>query len=348
MKTFFQILLIAIPVALIGSFVGLSPVWLFFLSALGIIPLAKYIGEATEELSTRSNTAVGGFLNATFGNATELIISIIALHAGLIDVVKASITGSILGNLLLVLGMSMFAGGLIHKKQTFNTTAARAHASTLLLALTSLVIPAIFLYTAPATPNRIIENMSIFVAIAMIVVYAGNLFFSLRTHKHLYAEEVAKYEPKWSIQKSVTVLLTSAVFISLLSEILVQSLEPSIAILHWSQLFVGVVVLAIIGNIAEHTSAITVALKNRMDLSLQIALGSATQMAVFIAPLLVIISAFFQYKMNLIFNIFELVAIILSIFIANSVVEDGESNWLEGLQLMTAYVIIAVAFFFYS
>jgi Ca2+:H+ antiporter len=347
MNTFFKFLLIFVPIALIAYLMQAPATSLFFLCAIAIVPLAKFIGEATEEVTLYTGPAFGGILNATLGNATELIISIFALQAGLIDVVKASITGSIIGNLLLVLGMSMFMGGLKNKKQSFNVTAARAHASTLLLALTALVIPAVFLYTTPVSSNDTLQSLSLLVAVGMIVVYMANLLFSLHTHKHLYVEDVAHLEPKWSKTKSISILVFSTFFVAILSDILVNSLEPAIAYLHWTELFVGIVVVAIIGNIAEHTSAITVALKNRMDLSLQISIGSATQMAIFVTPLLVILSILLGHPMNLVFTVFELVAIILSIFITNSVVEDGESNWLEGLQLMTTYIILALAFFFH-
>ncbi len=341
-------LLVLIPVAVIGSYIGVPDVILFFISALAIVPLAKYLGEATEEISGRSGPAVGGFLNATLGNATELVIGILALQKGLIEVVKASITGSIIGNLLLVLGMAMFFGGLRQKKQTFNITAARAGASTLLVGVISLVIPAIFLLTSPNIGQAAIQNLSVFVSISMIVVYIAGLLFSLYTHKHLYLDELEKYEPKWSRAKGITILVLATLCVVWMSDILVNSISGAIDSLGWTQLFIGVVILAIIGNIAEHASAVTVAIKNRMDISLQISFGSATQMALFVAPLLVIVSLFLPYKMNLVFNIFELVAIVLSVFIANAVIEDGESNWLEGIQLMITYVIIAVAFFFHS
>jgi len=347
MDTFFKCLLVFIPLTLISYFFGGTPLATFILSAIAIIPLAKYIGEATEEVTLYTGPAFGGILNATLGNITELIISLFAIHAGLLEVVKASITGSIIGNLLLVLGMGMLMGGWKFKKQSFNVTAARAHASTLLLALTALVIPAIFYFTAPATPNSTLEALSLCVAFGMIITYVANLMFSLHTHKHLYTEDVAHIEAKWSKTRSITILAVSTVFVAWMSDILVSSLQPAIIALGWTDLFVGVVVVAIIGNIAEHTSAITVALKNRMDLSLQIAIGSATQMAIFVTPILVILSIFLGHPMSLVFNLFELIAIVLSIFIANSVVEDGESNWLEGLQLMVAYLIIAVAFYFH-
>lgn len=347
MNKIFLTLLLFVPITLIAEYLHISSLIVFFLAALAIIPLAKYIGEATEELAVYTGPALGGFLNATFGNATELLIGIFAIRAGLIEVVKASITGSIIGNLLLVAGMAMLAGGWKRKKQEFNRTGALAAASTLLLAAIALIIPAIFLQTAPDIAGGIINELSIFVSVFMLIVYAANLFFILYTHKHLYTEEVGKYEAKWSKGKSVLILLIVTLAVAWMSEILVGSIEPVVASFGWTQLFIGVIFIAIIGNAAEHTSAIVTAMKNRMDLALQISIGSATQIAMFVAPFLVLISLFFKTPMSLVFNTFELIAIVLSILIANLVVENGESNWLEGVQLLMTYAIMAVAFFFH-
>ena len=347
MDNFFLWLLAFIPITIVAHYLNFSPLVVFFLAALAIIPIAKYIGEATEELTIYTGPALGGFLNATFGNATEIIIGIFALKAGLIEVVKASITGSIIGNLLLVSGMAIFAGGLKHKKQTFNKTGILAAGSTLFLAAIALAIPAIFLQTSGVVSTALINRLSIFVAIFMLIAYAGSLFFSLFSHKHLYTEEVGKVEAKWSKAKSIIVLLIATLVISWISEILVGTIQPVVVRFGWSELFIGVIFVAIIGNAAEHTSAITTALKNRMDLSLQISIGSATQIAMFAAPILVILSLFFKEQMNLVFSTFELMAIIVSIIIINLIIADGESNWFEGLQLLIAYAIIAVAFFFH-
>ena len=318
---------------------------MFFISAIAIIPLAKFIGEATEELSIHTGPALGGFLNATFGNATELIIGVFAIKAGLIEVVKASITGSIIGNLLLVLGMAIFFGGVKFKKQEVNKTAALASAATLLLAAIALIIPAIFLQTAPGVGGGVIENLSLAVAVLMILSYIANLLFSLKTHKHLYTEEVGKVEAKWSMKKSILILLGATVAVAWMSEILVGSIEPVVAIFGWTELFIGVIFVAIIGNAAEHTSAITMALKNKMDLAVQISIGSATQIVMFVMPVLILISLMFKTQMSIVFNTFELIVIVLSVMIANLIIEDGETNWFEGLQLMIAYFIIAIAFF---
>lgn len=340
-------MLVFLPLTVLGQFLHFSPTVMFFLSALAIVPLAKFIGEGTEELAVYTGPALGGLLNATFGNATEFIISIFALKAGLIEVVKASITGSIVGNLLLVLGMAMFVGGLNRKKQEFNKTASMATGSTLLLAVIALVIPAIFLLTAPQVGTMVVEKLSIFVAVFMITIYVASIIFTLVTHKHLYAEEVGEVEANWSKSKSIIVLLVATLGVAWMSEILVGSIEPIVHSLGWTELFIGVVIVAIIGNAAEHTSAIVMAIKNKMDLAIQVSVGSATQIVMFVAPLLVIISLIFPQPMSLVFNTFELIAITLSVLIVNFVVEDGESNWLEGLQLMMAYCIIAVAFFFH-
>jgi len=345
-KIFFG-LLIFVPVTVAAHFLCLQPMFVFFLSALAIVPLAKFIGEATEELSVYTGSALGGFLNASFGNATEFIIGVFAIRAGLIEVVKASITGAIIGNLLLVLGAAIFFGGLKFKNQKFNKTAAMTSGSTLLLAVIALVMPAIFYQTAPEVGGKIIEELSIFVAIFMLVVYLASLLFVLYTHRHLYTEKVGKYEAKWSKVKSIVILLAATAAVAWMSEILVGSIEPIVKQFGWTELFIGVIFVAIIGNAAEHTSAITMAVKNKMDLALQISIGSATQIAMFVAPVLVLISLVFREPMSLVFNIFELVAIVLSVLIANMITKDGESNWLEGLQLLMAYAIMAVAFFFH-
>jgi Ca2+:H+ antiporter len=337
-------LLALTPAAVVAHFMDASPIVVFFIAALAIVPLAKFLGEATEELSSHSGPAVGGILNATFGNATELIIAILALRAGLIEVVKASLTGSIVGNLLLVLGMSMLVGGLKHRKQTFNRTGTMASATMLFLAAIALAIPAL-LTTQHQVTAATTQHLSDVIAGLMLIVYLANLAFVFFTHSHLYSEEVGRYEPNWSVTKSITVLAAATIAIGIVSEILVQAITPALKHLGWTELFMGTVVVAIIGNAAEHFSAVVMASKNRMDLSLQIAAGSAIQVAMLIVPLLVFISLIIHKDMNLVFSTFELAAIILSIIICNMVVQDGESNWLEGAQLLSAYGIIAVAFF---
>lgn len=345
----FYAMLIFVPIAGIAAWLQASPPVIFGLCALAIVPLAKIMGDATEELTVHAGPAWGGLLNASFGNATELIIGIFALRAGLIDVVKASITGSILSNLLLVLGMAMFVGGVTLKRQTFNATAAKTAGSTLLVTMLAFVIPALFLQDAVHATPQAPEFLSVAVSVLLIVAYAAGLLFSLKTHKYLYlGEDAGEESAHWSFPAAFAVLAIAAIAVSLISEELVSSIEPLISQYGWSPLFIGVIVLAIIGNAAEHTTAVMAAAKNRMDLALQIAIGSATQIAMFVAPVLVIVSLLFAQTMDLVFSLFELGAMVLTCIVVYVVVEDGESNWLEGLQLMVAYCILAAAFYLHS
>ncbi len=334
-----------IPLAILGWLFRCPSIWLMLLTSLAIIPLSKYIGQATESLASYLGPALGGILNVTFGNATELIIGILALRHGLTEVVKASITGSILGNLLLVTGSAIFLAGWKYKKLQFNKTAALASASTLLLAVVSLAVPAFFYSTAPGIGRWVTEELSVAVAILILVAYLGNLFFMLRTHKHLYGEAGKEESPSWNWQVSAFILLASTVAVSFLSEVLVTTIEPVVHSLGWTELFIGVIFIAIIGNAAEHTTAITMAIKNKMDLALQITLGSATQIAMLVAPVLVLASLLFERQLGLVFRPFELVTITLAVLVTNLIVEDGEAHWFEGLQLLIAYGIMAVAFF---
>ncbi len=343
----FIALLIFVPLSIAGEWIGVSPTILFFLSALAIVPLAKFIGESTEELAAHTTPAVGGLLGATFGNATELIIGLFALRAGLIEVVKASITGSIISNLLLVLGTAMLAGGWKREKQTFNRTSVLAAGSMLFIGVIALVMPAIFLQTTSTSSMATVEDLSVLVSLILVFLYVAHLFFSLHTHKHLYIEEAGAYEPKMSIGRSVAILAISTVMVAWMSDILVAAINPLITSFGWSPLFIGVIVIAIIGNVAEHLSAVMVAMKDKMSLSIQIAVGSATQIAMLVAPLLVLTSIILGTPMSLVFNTFELVSIVLSVLIVNFVISDGESNWLEGMQLLCAYAIMGIAFFFH-
>ena len=341
----FKVLLIFVPLSLFAEYIHSSPIAIFILASLAIIPLAKFIGESTEEISAHTGPALGGLLNATFGNATELIISFFALQAGLTEMVKASITGSIIGNLLLILGMAFFFGGLGKDQQEFNTTAAKTSASTLFLATAAIVMPAVFVLTSENPSAATIETLSIAVSVIMAVSYLASLLFSLHTHKHLYTADTAECNAKWSVKKSVAVLLASTVAVAVMSEILVGSIEPLAESLGWTELFIGMIFVAIIGNAAEHVSAITIAIKGRMDLSLQIAIGSTTQIAMFVVPVLVFTSYFFETPMNLIFTTFELAAIVSAVLMVKSIIEDGKSNWFEGLQLLGTYGIMVVVSF---
>ncbi len=340
-------LLIFLPLAVIAWLFELSPIAVFLLSALAIVPLAKFMSEATDALAARTNPAVSGLLNATFGNATEIIIGIFAIRAGLVEVVKASITGSIIGNLLLVLGAALFAGGLRHKEQRFGIIGAQASTSLLTLACIALVMPAVFKQTSPGASDAIIGELSVLVSILMLFSYVAYLIFVLVTHKHLYTEEVGQYEASHGIWQAIIILLASTVGVAFMSEILVASIEPVAKSLGWTQMFIGVIFVAIIGNAAEHSSAVMMALRNKAELALQISVGSATQIAMFAAPLLVLLSFALGNPMDLIFSSFELVAIVFSVWIARNVVSDGKSNWIEGFMLLSTYLIMAVVFFFH-
>lgn len=354
MKNPLNWLLLLIPITIAGRILHWPGTVIFVLSGLAIVPLAKWMGNATEELAARVGPGIGGLLNASFGNATELIIAGFALRAGLIDVVKASITGSIIGNILFVLGLALLLGGIGRDKQVFNRTAASTSAAQLALAVTGLVIPAAFYYTLQTTDAQtrmnLETNVSVAVAALLMMSYVLGLVFSLRTHKHLYAGEdtEAVHPATWSIGRSAIVLLASTIGIAVMSETLVSSLEEAAHVLGWSQLFMGVILIPIVGNAAEHATAVIVATKNKMDLSLGIAVGSSTQIALFIAPLLVFLGLIMGQPMNLLLSPFELILLGLSVVIVNIIALDGESNWLEGAQLLSAYGIAAIALFFHD
>lgn len=342
---FLKYFLIFIPISIAAEFMHLNSMMLFILSSLAIIPLAGVMGEATEEISAYSGPRIGGFLNATFGNATELIIAFFALKAGLFDVVKASIAGSVIGNILLVLGASMLLGGVKYKVQKFNKSIVEVSSSMLLFAVIGLSIPAIFTHTInKELLTQKYEWLSVGIAIAMFTIYILGLFFSFYTHKDLYgSEHQEEGEPKWSLKKSIIVLILATVAIAFESEILVSSVEPMTEAIGLSEFFVGIILIPIIGNAAEHSTAIIMAMKNKMDVAVEIAIGSSLQIILFVAPILVFLSLLFK-PMSIIFNEFELVALIVSVLIANRVASDGESNWLEGIQLIAVYVIIAISF----
>lgn len=344
---YLKYLFIFIPISFLLEFMHMAPLWIFITACLSIIPLAGLMGEATEEIAIYSGPKVGGLLNATFGNATELIISIFALKAGLFEVVKASLAGAVIGNILLVMGASMLVGGAKFKIQTFNKKAVGISSSMLLFAVIGLSIPAIFTHTVrPELLNTQYEGLSIAVAIIMFAIYILSIFFSFFTHKDVFGtdhEEVS--EGKWSFNKAIGVLVLSTIFIAVESEFLVGSIESVTETFGLSQLFVGIIIIAIIGNAAEHSTAIIMAAKNKMDISVEIAIGSSLQIILFVLPVLVFISLFFT-PMSIVFNDFELFAMFFAAIIANQVAGDGESNWLEGVQLIAVYVIIAISFFF--
>jgi Ca2+:H+ antiporter len=320
---------------------------MFALAALSIIPLAGLMGEGTEEISFYAGPKIGGFLNGTFGNATELIIAFFALREGLFEVVKSSIAGSVIGNVLLVLGASMLAGGLKYKTQAFNKKVIEVSSSMLLFAVVGLCIPALFTHTVdPSLLNTRYEGLSVFVAIIMIIIYILSLVFSFYTHKHIYASNTEEEggTAKWSLKKSILVLIVSTVLIAIESEFLVSGIEPITKSLGLSEFFVGIILIPIIGNAAEHSTAIVMAMKNKMDVAIEIALGSSLQIILFVTPVLIFLSLLFT-PMSIEFNEFELIALIVAVLIANRVSNDGESNWLEGVQLLAVYAIIGASFF---
>lgn len=319
----------------------------FVVASVTIIPLAFVMGRATEELAAHLGPGPGGLLNATFGNATELIIAIFALSSGLLEIVKASITGSIIGNILLVLGLSMLIGGLRYKEQEFDSCAAATRSTMLTLAVIAMVMPSLFLLYIKDDVGGGIQAMSLGISVILIVAYFLGLVFSLRTHKHFYNPAGEEAIPRWSKRRGIIVLALSTLGVAIASELLVSSIESSIGTIGLSELFIGVIVIAIVGNAAEHGSAIIMAWKNKMNLSVGIATSSSTQIALFVAPVLVFISYLFSNPMDLAFEIFELVSIALSVVVLHMVSADGRSNWYEGVLLTMVYVIIAIGFFFH-
>ena len=348
-----------IPLAIVLDLAHAGAVLIFATSALGVIPTAAMMGRATEELAARSGPGIGGLLNVTFGNAPELIIALFALNKGLQEVVKASIVGSIIGNVLLVLGASMFFGGLGRERQRFNPTAASAQSSMLLLAIAAVVMPAVFELVdgkglpAPSAEfvnyGTNVETLSLIAAGVLMGAYVGGLIFSLRTHRDLFnpQAEVEHEEEPWSVRRAVGALAIAGIAVAVMSEILVGSISETAEKAGLSEFFIGAIVVAIVGNAAEHWVAVLVARKDKMDLAVNISIGSSAQVALFVAPVLVFASYVLgPGPMPLVFNGFEVAALILAALIANQVTQDGESTWFEGLQLLAVYTIIAVAFYF--
>ncbi|MDN4607727.1 calcium/proton exchanger [Sporosarcina highlanderae] len=348
-RVFLLLAFIGVPLVLIGSSVNWPAIPIFLLSCVSIIALSGFIGRATESLAIVSGPRVGGLLNATFGNAVELIISIFTLKAGLIGIVLASLTGSVLGNLLLVLGFSFFAGGIKFKTQNFSIHDARYNSGLLIFAvIVAFVIPEIF------SQKMTLQNtvtLSVGVSIILIALYLSGLFFKLVTHRGVFASsdkltEEEDEAPEWSKKKSIIVLLLSTVAVAFVSEKLVHTFETLGTMFGWTELFIGVIIVAIVGNAAEHFSAITMAMKNRMDVAVEIAVGSTLQVAMFVAPILVLVSLLMPVTMPLVFTIPELVAMVTATFLVINLCNDGESNWFEGLTLLAAYLIIGIGFYF--
>jgi Ca2+:H+ antiporter len=332
---------------------AMNPTALFVCSALGIIPLAGWIGRSTEALAARVGQGVGALLNATFGNAAELIIAGVALSKGLTSVVKASLTGSIIGNVLFVLGLSILFGGSKHKELRFSGSAARTSSVSLSLASIALIIPTVFHLTARSSPTgwspMVEQKLSLAIAIVLFLTYFCMLGFSLRTHKHLFqnCEEDGEEEGRqWSRTKAIIILIIATAFVALLSEFLVGTIENVRDSVGLTEVFVGVIVVAIVGNAAEHSTAVLMAMKNKMDLTVGIAIGSSLQIALFVAPVLVFLSYVFGRPMNLEFTVPEVLAVVASVYILFQITEDGETNWIEGIQLLSVYLILGILFFY--
>jgi Ca2+:H+ antiporter len=356
-------LFLAVPVAALLHFTGAPAIWVFLLSAISIVPLAGLMGEATEQLAEKMGPGIGGLMNATFGNAAELIIALIALRKGpeYYDLAKASLTGSIIGNILLVLGAGIAAGGLYHRRQTFNPQAAGAGSSLLLLAAIGLVVPAVFYFVcgSPAPGTEAYHSLDLLseeIAFVLIVLYVLSLVFSLKTHSHLFAgdedpaveaEKVAHPDAHWSNQTAIAVLAGATVGIAILSEWLIGSVEQAAEAVGMNHVFIGVIVVAVVGNAAEHSTAILVAMKNKMDLAVNIAIGSSLQIAMFVAPVLVFASMLMGHErpMDLHFTTLEVVAIAVSVWAVITVSADGETHWMEGAMLLGVYVILGLAFY---
>lgn len=353
-------LLLFVPISIAAHFLHWGSAVVFITSGLAILPLAAFMGTATEEIAVVVGPSLGGLLNATFGNATELIIALIALNAGLVDVVKATITGSIISNLLLVMGFAMLLGGLRYKEQEFQPIVARVNASSMNLAVIAILVPTAVDATSSGISEPTLQKLSAAVAIVLILVYGLTLLFSMKTHSYLFDVGIADLEDlaeanlvvedaehKPNLWLWVGILLAITLVVAYESELLVDTLEDATATLGLSALFTGVIIIPVIGNAAEHATAVTVAMKNKMDLSVSVAVGSSLQIALFVAPVLVLAGWFLGQPMDLNFNPFELVAVAVSVLIANSISSDGKSNWLEGTLLLATYTVLALAFFFH-
>lgn len=348
-------LLVFIPVSIFAEHMEWNALTIFGLSALAIVPLAIWLSTATEELALVTGPTIGGLINAVFGNATELIIALVALKAGLIDIVKASITGSILANILLVMGLSMVFGGLRYKEQTFNQEVARINGSTMSLAVTAIVLPAMVINTSNIIEPATVMHLSMTVAAVMVFVYGLTLLFSLKTHSYLYDVGVKDLtedggdhgEAKPNLWLWLGVLLVATIGVAFESEIFVGAVEEATANLGFTDLFTGVILLPLVGGAAEYITAVRVATKNNMDLAVSIAMGSSLLVALLVAPLLVIVGQIIGQPMDLNFNLFEVIAVVIAVTFANLISLDGKSNWLEGMLLLSTFVILGAAFYFH-
>jgi Ca2+:H+ antiporter len=342
----FNLLLVLVPIAIAGEFLHWPPLLVFSVSALAIVPLASLIGQATEELAAHTGPRLGGFLNATLGNAAELIITIFAIRAGLLELVKASITGSILGNVLLVLGFSILLGGLKNGTQRFDRSHAGINSTMLILAVVGLGIPSLFSHAIEVKDHAAVEYLSLGVALVLIVIYGLSLIYAFFALPGVKEDEKAHVHRGWSTYKAGGILVAATLLIAWLSEILVGAVEPVIEVVGVTEFFLGIIIVPLVGNVAEHLVGAQMAIKNRMELSLAISVGSSLQIALFVAPALVFISLLMGNPLTLVFNQFELISLVAAVLIAALVSLDGESNWLEGAQLLVVYTIIGLAFFY--
>jgi len=346
-------LLVFIPISIAAEFLEWGPLTVFFTSGVAIIPLAIWLSTATEEIAVVAGSSIGGLLNAVFGNATELIIALVALNAGLIDIVKASITGTIVSNLLLVMGLSMLLGGLRYKEQEFQPVVARTNGSSMTLAVIAIVLPATVVYTSNGVEPNAIRNLSLTAAAVLILVYALTLVFSLKTHSYLYEvglvdlQEAAPPAHKPKLWPWIGVLVASTVAVAFESELFVGVVEEATKGLGLTPLFTGVIVLPLVGGAAEYVTAVKVAIKNNMDLSVSVAMGSSLIVALLVAPLLVLVGRVIGQPMDLNFNPFEIVAVAVAVVVANLISLDGRSNWLEGVLLLATYIVLGAAFYFH-
>jgi Ca2+:H+ antiporter len=345
-------LLVFVPISIAAEYLEWGTMTIFVTSALAIVPLAVWLSTATEEVAVVTGPSIGGLLNAVFGNATELIIALVALKAGLIDIVKASITGTIVSNLLLAMGLSMFFGGIKYKEQEFKPIVARVNGSSMTLAAIAILLPTMAFYTSGRVETPSIEKLSVVVAIVLISVYAMTLVFSLKTHSYLYdvglveLEEGGEGESKPNLWFWLGILLASTVAVAFESEIFVGVVEEATQGLGLTPLFTGVILLPLVGGAAEYVTAVGVAVKNNMDLSVSVAMGSSLLVALFIAPMLVLVGLAIGQPMDLSFNAFEIVAVGVAVVVANLISLDGRSNWLEGMLLLATYIILGAAFYF--
>lgn len=343
-----SLLIITFLLSAVSHYLHFDPIIQFILSALAVIFVAGFLGKATENVAHYAGERLGGFLNATFGNAAELIIAIFLVKEGLYDMVKASLTGSIIGNLLLVLGLSIFVGGTKFKVQNFNQSLAGMNGSLMIVAVIALFVPAVFFNTHTITVPQT-KTLSLIVAGILIVSYIAWIIFSMITHKDILAENVAEgethEEPAWSKNKSIIYLVLATVMVAFVSEWLVGTLETLTVRFGLSEIFVGAFLVAIVGNAAEHSAAVLLAMKNKIGAAVEIAVGSSLQIALFVAPVLVFTSYFFGNTMDIVFTTIELVAIGVAVFISKSIIQDGSTNWYEGLLLMAVYAILGVSFF---